>query len=207
MGQAVREEAGFTLVELMITMAMMVMVVAVFLSVFWNLNQGVAVQRERTIANDQARLAIETLDREIRSGNVIYDPAAEDEPGYGFRIYSQSNAPTRTSAYTNADGFTCVEWLINDDQELVRRFWKPGDPTVFTDWRILAENVVNRVSGIDQPAFVVDTVNAPRTVVVTLMVDTDTSEAISRPVRIQTSLTGRNTTVGFPSTVCDPAPA
>jgi type II secretory pathway pseudopilin PulG len=208
MSSSLREEAGFTLVELMITMAMMVMVVVVFLSVFWNVNQGVATQRERSIANDQARLAIENLDREIRSGNVIYDPAVEDEPGYGFRIYSQSNAPTRSSSiYTNAQGFTCVEWAINDDEELVRRFWKPGTPTVFADWRVLAENVVNKVPGIDQPAFTVDTVNAPRTVVITLMVDTDTAETVSRPVRIQTSITGRNTTVGFPSTVCDPGPA
>ena len=209
MSRTLREEGGFTLVELMITMAMMVMVVVVFLSVFWNVNQGVATQRERSIANDQARLAIENLDREIRSGNVIYDPAAEDLPGYGFRIYSQSNAPSRTSGsiYTNSQGFSCVEWVINDDRQLARRFWKPGVPTVFSSWRVLAENVVNRVDGIEVPAFTVDTVNAPRTVVVTLMVDTDTDEIVSRPVRIQTSITGRNTTVGIPSAVCDPGPA
>lgn len=204
----IRDQGGFTLVELMIVMFMMTIVVVVFTSVFENVNEGVARQRDRSIANDQARLAIEHLDREIRSGNVMYDPATETVPYYSFRIYSQANATTRgSSGFSDATGATCVQWLINDDEELVRRFWKPGDPTVVGDWWILAENVVNRTLATPVPAFTVPDPDAARTVVVTLMLDTDTAETVSSPVRIQTSLTGRNTTLGIPTTTCDPAPA
>ena len=205
-----RDEGGYTVVELIIVLFMMSIVVLVFTGVFENVNEGVARQRERSRANDEARLAIEELDREIRSGNVLYDPASEDPANFGFRIYSQANATTRTgSTYSDATGATCVQWLINDDEQLVRRFWKPGDPTLVSDWRVKAEHVVNRVLSPTVPAFALDPdpVRASRTVVVTLMLDADTTETVSRPVRIQTSFTGRNSTLGFPVTTCDPAPA
>jgi type II secretory pathway pseudopilin PulG len=203
-----RREDGFTLVELMIVVFMMTIVVVVFTSIFENVNEGVARQRDRSVANDEARLAIEQLDREIRSGNVLHDPASEAVPYYGFRIYSQANATTRgSSAYADATGATCVQWLLNDDEELVRRFWLPGDPTVVSDWRVLASHVVNRTLATPVPAFSLDPASSSRTVVVTLMLDADTAETVSRPVRITTSLTGRNTTLGFSETVCDPAPA
>jgi len=205
-----RRQDGFTLVELMITMTMMVVVAVIFLTVFESLNRGVASQTERSQANDQARLAIEHLDREIRSGNVVYDPADEALAFFSFRIYSQANATTRdegSSPYADPDsGATCVQWMINDDRELIRRVWLPNDPTVASDWRVFATDIVNRVSGIDQPAFSVPDPDAPGTVEVTLMVDADTEEAVSRPVRIETSLTGRNTTLGLLTTACDPPP-
>jgi type II secretory pathway pseudopilin PulG len=195
-------------VELMITMTMMVVVAVIFLTVFESLNRGVASQTERSQANDQARQAIEHLDREIRSGNVVYDPADEALAFFSFRIYSQANATTRlgSSPYADSGGATCVQWMINDDRELIRRVWLPNDPTVASDWRVFATDIVNRVSGIDQPAFSVPDPDAPGTVEVTLMVDADTEEVVSRPVRIETSLTGRNTTLGLPTTACDPPP-
>jgi prepilin-type N-terminal cleavage/methylation domain-containing protein len=205
-----RQEDGFTLVELMMVMFMMTIVIVIFTSVFENVNVGVARQQERSRANDEARLAIEQLDREIRSGNVLYDPEDDDPQFYTFRIHSQANASTRISTtYADAFGATCVQWLINDDEELVRRFWKPGDPAVVSDWRVVAEHVVNRTLATPVPAFSLDDdpIRSSRTVVITLMVDADTTETVSRPVRIQTSLTGRNSTLGFSTSVCDPAPA
>lgn len=201
---------GFTLVELMIVMFMMSIVIVIFTSVFENVNEGVARQQERSRANDEARLAIEQLDREIRSGNVLYDPEDDVPAFYTFRIYSQANATTRdTSPYADVSGATCVQWLINDDEELTHRFWKPGDPSVVSGWRVVAEHVVNRTLATPVPAFSLDEdpIRSSRTVVVSLMVDADTSESVSRPVRIQTSLTGRNSTLGFSESVCDPAPA
>jgi hypothetical protein len=196
----------------MIVMFMMTIVIVIFTTVFENLNQGVATQQERSRANDEARLAIEQLDREIRSGNVLYDPATEVspyEPFFTFRIYSQANATTRQvslSSYTDPSGATCVQWLINDDEELVNRFWKPGDPSVVSDWRVVADHVVNRTLATSVPAFTLDA-DSSRTVVIVLMVDADTNESVSRPVRIETSLTGRNSTLGFSPNTCDPPPA
>jgi hypothetical protein len=192
-------------------MFMMSIVIVIFTSVFENVNEGVARQQERSRANDEARLAIEQLDREIRSGNVLYNPATETEPFFSFRIYSQANATTRqvSSSYTDPSGATCVQWLINDDEELVNRFWKPGDTSLVSDWRVVAEHVVNRTLATPVPAFSLDDdpIRSSRTVVITLMVDENTTETVSRPVRIETSLTGRNSTLGFSESTCDPPPA
>jgi hypothetical protein len=42
---------------------------------------------------------------------------------------------------------------------------------------------------------------------IVLMVNSRPDREVSRPVRIETSLTGRNTSFGFPLDVCDPVPA
>jgi Tfp pilus assembly protein PilV len=196
------DQRGFTLPELAITVSMLFVVMATFLGVLDSINTAVGRQQDRSISNDQARLAVERLDREIRSGNVLYNPEDEAEPFYSFRIYTQANATTRTPS------FQCVQWLI-EDQELLRRFWPPGEPEDVSDWTVVAENIVNAEPGIAVPAFTLDPDDdkGGRTVDIVLIVDSDLDDPVSRAVRIETSLTGRNTSFGFPVDVCDPVPA
>jgi type II secretory pathway pseudopilin PulG len=197
-----RDDRGMTITELTVVLAMLLIILGSFLTVLNSVNQGVIIQQDRSAMNDEARLAVEQIDREVRSGNVLYDPAAEVPATFSMRIYTQANATTRTPA------FTCVQWRI-DDQQLNRRWWPPDHPEDVSDWRAVASNVVNRDLSPTVPAFALDTDPARngRTVDITLMVDTDTSDTVTRPVRIQTSLTGRNTSVGFASDACNPAPA
>jgi prepilin-type N-terminal cleavage/methylation domain-containing protein len=70
-------DEGMTLVELMVTVALLSVVVGIFLSVLVSVQNHVAREERRHRANDQVRLAIQQLDREVRSGNVFRDPAAE----------------------------------------------------------------------------------------------------------------------------------
>jgi prepilin-type N-terminal cleavage/methylation domain-containing protein len=195
-----RRDEGFSLPEVLIASAMLLVVLATFLTVVESMNRSVMRQQDRSISNDQARLAVEQLDREIRSGNVLYDPAGEALADYSFRIYTQSNAPTRDP------GFQCVQWVIVD-QNLLRRAWPPGNPEDVGAWRVIAENVVNVEVG--QPAFSLDpdADKGGRTVDIVLIVDSTPDDPTNRAVRIETSLTGRNTSFGFPVNVCEPAPA
>lgn len=203
------DERGFTLPELAITISILVLVVATFLGVLESVNTAVGRQQERSISNDEARLAVERLDREIRSGNVLYDPGDEADPNYTLRIYTQANATTRTPS------FQCVQWTIQD-QQLLRRFWPPGEPEDVSSWRLVAEHVVNAEPGVEVPAFTLDTLavgdnpsgdKGGRTVEIVLIIDPAPDDPTSNAVRIETSLTGRNTSFGFPVDVCDPAPA
>jgi prepilin-type N-terminal cleavage/methylation domain-containing protein len=196
----VADERGFTLPELAITLAMLLVVTGTFLGVLDTVNRGVMRQTDRSISNDSARLAIERLDREIRSGNVLYDPEDEVSGNYSLRIYTQANATTRTPS------FQCVQWLIEEEQ-LLRRFWPPGEPGDVSSWRVIAENVVNVLE--DEPAFALDPDEdkGGRTVDIVLMVNSTPDDPTNRTVRIETSLTGRNTSFGFPVDVCDPVPA
>ena len=193
-------EGGYSMIELVITMTMLLLVLATLLGVLDSVNRGVARQQDRSISNDQARLAVEQLDREIRSGNVLYDPDDEVLGNYSLRIYTQANATTRTPS------FQCVQWLI-EDQKLIRRAWPPGEPESVGPWRTIAENVVNVLEG--QPAFALDPDEdkGGRTVDIVLLINSTPDDPTNRTVRIETSLTGRNTSFGFPEDVCDPVPA
>lgn len=189
-----------TLSELLISVSILILVSGAFLTVVETVQRGVGRQREHSLANDQARLAIERLDREIRSGNVLYDPAAESLAYYSLRVYTQSNATTRTP------GAQCVQWQISN-RELQRRTWSPGDTSTATGWKVEATDVVN--VDLAEHAFELDAdpIKSGRTLDVVLMVDGDSSDTTISPIRIQTSITGRNTALDYPTGVCTPAPS
>jgi prepilin-type N-terminal cleavage/methylation domain-containing protein len=95
-------QAGMTLVELVVAMSMMSVVLLIFTSVLASVQRTVVVNQRYSEANDEARLALQQLDRELRSGNVINDPAdppsATYEENQHLLIYTQSNLPTRGQA-------------------------------------------------------------------------------------------------------------
>lgn len=193
-------ESGVTIPEVVIAISVMTVVAGAFLGIVVSLQTNLVRQQSRSNNNDQARLAIEQLDREIRSGNVLYDPSGEVLPYYSLRVYTQANAPTRTPA------FQCVQWVL-DDGRLMRRAWPPGKPDQAGDWRIVAEDIVNVDLG--ERAFVLDpeTSKGGRTVKVKLAVNGNLAGEPRATIRVQTSLTGRNTSLGFSSDECADLPS
>ena len=198
------EERGMTIVEMMVTMMILGITLAIFMSVLFSVQRGVVRQEAHSARNDQARLAIQALDREIRSGNVLYDPASETVPYYSLRIYTQTNAPTRVTA-SNPQGTTCVQWQL-DEEELQTRQWVPYDPSTVTSWRTVAEGIVNRTVDPDVPLFTVDPdpYKGGRTIQVTLLVNDDYVAHPEQTIRLQAALTGRNTTYGYLQNACTP---
>ncbi|MGH2650682.1 MAG: PulJ/GspJ family protein, partial [Actinomycetota bacterium] len=152
-----------TLAEMMVTLMILGIALSIFLSVLASVQRGVVRQEQHSLRNDQARLAIEALDREIRSGNVLYDPASESPPYYSLRIYTQANAPTRGSAM-------CVQWLLEGEKLQTRR-WVPYASTA-TVWRTVAEGIVNLTVTPNVQLFTIDPdpYKGGRTVQVTLLV-------------------------------------
>jgi len=197
-------ERGLTLVEMMVTMMILGIALAIFLSVLFSVQRGVVVQEQRTARNDQARLAIQALDRELRSGNMLYDPASESVPYYSLRIYTQTNAPTR-GTIDNPPGTTCVQWLL-EGEKLQTRLWVPYDPSTATSWRTVAEGIVNRTVTPNVPLFTVDPdpYKGGRTIQVTLLVNDDYANHPEQTIRLQAALTGRNTTYGYLQNACTP---
>ncbi len=91
-----------TLVELTVSMSMLTTVSVIFLTALASVQRGVERQTDRTTTNDQIRLALQQLDHEIRSGNLLYDPQNETPdpsndvvPNQSLRIYTQANADIR----------------------------------------------------------------------------------------------------------------
>ncbi len=212
------DEAGFTLAELSVTMIVMGIVTAVFTSILYEAQVGLSREQERSQANDQARLAIEEMDREIRSGSFIYDPAAESfasptcggyacVANYSLRVLTQDDATTRTPPTQ------CVQWLIQG-QQLLRRSWAQEPPAVSSSlidpstgqprgWRVVATGIVNQSLSPAVPAFALSS-GSSRALDITFMLNPRLGGQDAPPtVRIATTVAIRNTAAGDP---CTPIP-
>ena len=195
------DERGITLVEMIVAMMILSIVSLVFTTTLSSVQRAVVREEVRTQLNDNARLAIQTLDRQVRSGNLLYPPSSESDPyggtaGYMFRVYTQANTPTEGQ-------FRCALWLIDDRQQLKYQWWPALQPEDATGWTIVTGGVINRTLGI--PAFSVDSSN--RTASVHFYLNPSYSTDSSATQQVKASLTGRNTSFGYPVDICEDLPS
>ena len=195
----VDEEEGLSLVELLVAMFIFGIVMLIFTQTLASIQSAVVHQDNLARTNDQARLALEQLDREIRSGNVLYDPSTESDPYYMVRVYTQSNSPT-------LGGYSCVLWKIDDEGQLLTRYWPEGDATEATEWRVAATGIVNKELGVHAFALDADPLKGGRTLDVTLRVNEDYDDHPGSTFELTQALTGRNTSYGYPVSVCNDTP-
>ncbi len=211
-----RDERGMSLVELMVATMILGIVMLVVSSVFASVESAVVRQNNLSTTLDQGRLALQQLDRELRSGNVLYDPASENNglascsgcaPGYTLRLYTQSNAPTRISL--GLPPYVCTLWMIDANQQLLTRQWPPDGTTWSGPWRVVATGVVNLSLGTPETAFALDgdPLKGSRTVNITLALNSDYAHFPTQTARVQEALTGRNTSYGYPLNVCSTIPS
>lgn len=202
------DEGGLSLIEVSFTMLLLGVVMAVFGSMTASLQTASSREEGRVRRNDEARLALSQLDREIRSGNVLYDPATEMAdpagdivPGMTLRIFTQADAPNRNP------GSQCSQWRITGDTLQTRR-WAPHDPdTTVTTWWTIAQNVVNRSVSPAVPAFTLDSTSSYADRVVNIVILVDRDDDLADAQRMELSLTGRNTQNPYSSGICTPIPA
>lgn len=203
------DEAGLSLVELVFAMLILSIVVVTFGTTLVAVQRAAVKEEALSQTLNQARLALEQLDRQIRSGNVLYDPALEGGsqptctgciPYYTVRVYTQANADTASSYY-------CTLWKIDSSGVLSTRQWPPDDPSSATGWYVVATGILSRSLG--ERAFTLDTdpLKGSRTLNMALAVNTDSVGSPTRIVRVQAAITGRNTSYGFPTGVCTPTPS
>jgi prepilin-type N-terminal cleavage/methylation domain-containing protein len=205
-------EDGMTITELMVATVVLAVVLSIFLTVLVSMQNSFGRQAARSSSVDQARLAAEELDREIRSGNVLYNPALENDPQDGvypsmsLRIYTQTNAGTRTPS------FQCVQWRIVSDQ-LQRRSWAPwsdwreSPETKVSSWRVVADHILNRSVSPQVPAFTLDTSQATfGNRIIRIAIVSNVTDSAAQPVEVDESVTGRNTEFGYPNNVCNDIP-
>ena len=194
------DERGLTLAELAVTMTMLSVAATIFISLLITVQSSVAKQQDRSTNNDQARLAVEQMDREIRSGGLFYANDVGVPAGWErfvLLVHTQANATTRTPPER------CVQWRIKDGRLQRQSFHVvSGTATVLEPWRLVATGVVNRTVAPTVPAFALDA--ARRTVDITLLLNSRPSDAGAQTVRVETSVSIRNGSSGDP---CTPAPA
>jgi type II secretory pathway component PulJ len=192
-----------TLVELVVAMSMLSVVLLIFTSVLASVQRSVIVNQRYSEANDEARLALQQLDRELRSGNVINDPASPPSgytANHTLLIYTQANLPTRGAAH-------CEIWKVTSSGLLQARRWIPGSSDWETAWRTVAEDVVNRTTSVNTFTMNSDPLKGERTVDIRLQVNPDITGNPNRTIELRASLTGRNTSYNYPTNICQTLPS
>ena len=189
-----RDQRGLTLVELTMTIFLLGIVMSICVQVFITIGRSVQTTDQTSQNTDQARLAVQQIDRQIRSGNVLYDPAAETPAGLALRVYTQSNGDQR-----------CVQWRITNGT-LQTRSWSESwtvDGDV-SGWRNVAQGLVNTTSA---PAFALDSGSGfgDRLINIRVLVNADLVH--QKTVEFKASVTGRNTEYGYSKTICNVIPA
>jgi prepilin-type N-terminal cleavage/methylation domain-containing protein len=198
------EETGMTLVELIVAMGILSVVLTVFLTTFVSVQRAATSQDLLSQNNNNTRLALENMDRLVRSGNVLYDPASPSSNPHTtgcaayqcFLVYTQANG-------TTAQPSTCVEWRVTGGG-LQTRSWLPGQvaATSATPWRVVANGVLNQLVSPSLRTFQIDTdpLKGGRTIDVVFLVGMGGSSTST--ARVEASLTGRNTSYGYLSNAC-----
>ncbi|WP_082096750.1 type II secretion system protein [Demequina gelatinilytica] len=217
------EDRGFTLVELLIAMGifglLMALVFNLLIEMMYQSNDNLA----RTRAVEQARLGISQIDRQIRSGNVILDPAMENPANAGL---AASETYYSLRVYTQEDGGDmCVQWRVlfpdaaSEYGSLQFREWEAGDPSSVTSWANVANNVVAATGTPDLddpetwPPFWVDTSlsadarTTAQRIRITLRMGDPSAREDAKPATVSSVVTGRNTVFQYSALHCADVPA
>jgi hypothetical protein len=184
-----------TVLELSIAGALLAMVLTAVLGVMYGAQGNLDRLISRSESNSQIRLAAESIDREVRSGTVLYDPSSEIyaagdiASGMSMRVYTASNSPTRGGSW-------CVQWRITAAGQLQSRRWTPqwtnaSDPSQVSRWRTIATGLTNRTDGIT--AFALPSASTRNLVNIHFRVNNDATRGST--VEIQESVSGRNSAI------------
>lgn len=195
---------GMTLVELVVAMAILSIVLTVFLTTFVTVQRAASTQDLLSQNNNNTRLALENMDRLVRSGNVLFDPASplSNPNTTGCAAYQCLLVDTQANG-TTAQPSTCVQWRVTGGG-LETRSWLPGQVAAMqaTPWRVVASGVLNQVVSPGLRTFQIDTdpLKGGRTIDVVFLVGIGGSSKSTS--RVEGSLTGRNTSYGYLTTAC-----
>lgn len=145
----VRGDAGFTLIEGLISMVIFMTCMAVMSSVVLAMTNNTRQAHGVSVATDQTRAAFQRLDRQVRYATAIGTPGREADGGYYVEFSMFDMTPDgRTTGAPKDTG--CQQWRLLG-AELQTRSWRltppPGsNPRHVTEWRTVAAGVMNDLS-------------------------------------------------------------
>jgi prepilin-type N-terminal cleavage/methylation domain-containing protein len=204
---------GFSLIELLIVMTIFSLVLGIVFSAIITIQRYTSDVASTADAASEVRIALAEIDRQVRSGNVLYSPAGEQaqlascasnsmDAGSCMRVYTQANGSDR-----------CVQWQVLADPSrpgtsLLRSrgwpsTWKTGES--YSDWRTQARNLVPTTSAA-WPFTLKGAANATSSRFLAVQFLAIDKRRAGGSVAIASSLAGRNTSYGYDNGLCNPAP-
>src|SRR5690625_105974 len=204
-------ESGYTLVEALVVMMIFGIIFTIIMGIIIQVSYSAADNMARASQFQNAELGLMQIDRQVRSGNVILDPANERpvdsgvEPGYSLRVFTQTDGVHQ-----------CVQWRVVFNEEkfgvLEYRSWDPDWTalgTEATEWAAVARDIISYPAGaVPFSRTKLDsTEEKMETSSVDVKVFVQAERTKSAPTAVETTLTGRNTIYGYPIDRCDDVPA
>jgi type II secretory pathway pseudopilin PulG len=202
-----RDEGGFTLVELLVTMAIAMVVFGATLAVIEVFQRDNIYAQQRNENQDNARSALDRISRTLR--NVIAPGetgAGSLEQGDEYSLMFQT-VDTSSSAFgENTAHAMRVRYCLDDSKPAEEVFWTqvqkwksketPATPSTSScpadvtagGWETktqLVRHVTNRAGGQNQPLFTYSASEAPQTLTVQTNLFTNLNPSQSRPGEAQ----------------------
>lgn len=124
-----RHRLGLTLVELLIVMSILTVVTAAIATVWASAQRTHAVARAFALAQSEARIALQTIEREVRSGSrasfesfVESDPDVDVDPDEDlvFRRLEFDTMLPNTESYTRVTYFVTGDQLFREQGGITR---------------------------------------------------------------------------------------
>jgi hypothetical protein len=208
------EDLGATVVELAVAMIVLTLVAGLSVQVTISMARNLSATSSFADSVARIRLALGSMERQVRSGDVLFSPVTESSLNAACQAYGTSSGSCMR-VFTQVDGVRrCVQWQIAADPAatatavLKTRSFSPSwrvdgdvDP-----WRTVVRGL--QLPSAAAPPFTVQGGSTPyssRLLQVAL-----TAVDPNRPGRtttLTTGLAGRNATYGYDSTLCTPGPA
>lgn len=204
------QESGFTLVELLITMVVFGLAMTMVTKAVGKVERFAGDAQGSADANSEVRLALDDIDRQVRSGNVLYSPANETTPS--SCTATGTDAGTCMRVYTQANGVQrCVQWQVLPDPakpttSIIRsRSWSTTWQTdgSYTAWATKARGLLLTPSVA--PFTLQGAVTSSSSRYLSVRFE---AKDPRRPgaVVLTSALAGRNTNYGFDAGLCSPVP-
>ena len=122
-----RGDAGITVVEMVVSVALVSIVSAVFLPVMATSSRSVHPMRVRSQTIDSLRNSLSSIGREMRSAACVLEPGANDPPGNRLRFVTEANNSEYEVTYIAENG-QLIRQVTGENSVLVETgLVEPGD--------------------------------------------------------------------------------
>ena len=209
---------GFSLIELLVSMIVFGIAISMIYSIVVMVQTKTSKVESSAEAVSQLRAGLADIDRQVRSGNVLYAPGNEaigvDRTNDCTVFMGDTNSGSCMRIFTQADGIAmCVQWQLLADgtrpgtSVLRTRDWKPKWETnplaPVSGWRVVARGLATNAS---KGAFTLAGGGAYGARLLDVHLEAVDPRRVGRPIVITSSLAGRNTNYGYDAGQCTPVP-
>jgi Tfp pilus assembly protein PilW len=140
----VRGDAGVTLIELIVTMGVMIVVMAIFTAEVIQVVRSVGTSENTATSQTQLRLALQMLDREVRYASGITVPSSTAVGGAWYVEFLAADPTTGQPV--------CRQLRLDSSGVLQQLSWTPGSPPAAgTPGQTLASELVSPGGAVPLP--------------------------------------------------------